>query len=107
MESIHRKHPYGEAVSIFDFNNEDGKVMVNKEALENLFLREEVKSRKIVVLSIIGAFRKGKSFFLDYVLRYMYANVRVNNHVSSSVFLKTVLKFCFPLFSIRRSKVRR
>lgn len=78
MSSDQLKHPFGQSVSILDFDNETGKVIANKEDIDRLFLRDEVKNRKIVVLSIIGAFRKGKSFFLDYVLRYMYANVRNN-----------------------------
>ncbi|KAG5673109.1 hypothetical protein PVAND_003183 [Polypedilum vanderplanki] len=42
--------------------------------LEALLLHPEVVNRKIVLLSIVGAFRRGKSFFLDYCLRFLYAN---------------------------------
>jgi Guanylate-binding protein, N-terminal domain len=45
---------------------------------ENLFHTLEhpkVKDRKVVIVSIAGAFRKGKSFFMDYCLRFMYSNV--------------------------------
>lgn len=47
----------------------------DKTALEGLLLHPEVRDRKIVSLAILGAFRRGKSFFLDYCLRYLYANV--------------------------------
>ena len=53
----------------------DNRVLFDKTALDAIFLHPEVKTRKIVIVSIIRAFRKGKSFFLDYCLLYMYANV--------------------------------
>ena len=68
-------HKYGNPVNILNFSA-DNKVVFDKTELDKIFLDPEVKTRKIVIVSIIGAFRKGKSFFLDYCLRYMYANVR-------------------------------
>ena len=47
----------------------------DKAALEGLLLHHDVRDRKIVSLAILGAFRRGKSYFLDYCLRYLYANV--------------------------------
>lgn len=47
----------------------------NYSIVDEILLQPEVKDRKVVVLSIIGEHRKGKSFFLDFCLRYMYANV--------------------------------
>lgn len=64
---------YGEPVSVISFKN--SSVEFNKAALDGLLLNPEVRNRKIVVLSIVGAFRKGKSFFLDYCLRFLYGNV--------------------------------
>lgn len=65
---------HGEPLSIIKFN--DTKALeFNKNELESLLLHPEVKDRKVVVLSIVGAFRKGKSYFLDYCLRYLYGNV--------------------------------
>lgn len=56
----------------FDENEE---VIIDVQSLNDTFMHPEVKDRKIVAISIIGAFRKGKSFLMDYALRYMYANV--------------------------------
>ena len=67
------KHNYGKAVSILSFDGR--KMTTNDELRESILLHPEVKDRKIVVVSIIGAFRKGKSFLVDYCLRFMYANV--------------------------------
>jgi atlastin len=51
------------------------KTIIHEEVLRQLILHREVKDRKIVSLSIVGAFRKGKSFLLDYMLRYLYSTV--------------------------------
>lgn len=41
------------------------------EALREILLSDDVRDRKVMVLSVAGAFRKGKSFLLDYLLRYL------------------------------------
>jgi glutamine amidotransferase PdxT len=46
-------------------SNEDNELKVDKEALSGLFLHPEVRDRKPVIVSIVGDFRKGKSFLLD------------------------------------------
>lgn len=67
------KHPYGQQISIHI--SDEKYTDFNFKALETIFLHPEVRNRKIVLLSIVGTYRKGKSFFLDYCLRYLYANV--------------------------------
>lgn len=52
-----------------------GKFIVDNETLDEMFSHPEVRDRKIVAVSIIGAFRKGKSFLMDYALRFMYGHV--------------------------------
>lgn len=49
---------------------------VNYEAIDKIFSNYKIADRKIVAISIAGAARVGKSFFVDYCLRFMYANVR-------------------------------
>lgn len=66
-------HPHGKALNILQFNGD--QIVLNKNELESLLLHSEIKDRKIMILTIVGAFRKGKSFFMDYCLRFMYANV--------------------------------
>ena len=76
-ESSKPKHQYGNPSNILGFEQVGNgtKVIVDNNALDRIFLHPEVKNRKVVIVSIVGAFRKGKSFFMDYCLRFMYANV--------------------------------
>ncbi|KAL7041872.1 hypothetical protein ACKWTF_000934 [Chironomus riparius] len=70
-------HPYGKPVSVFR-TTDNKEVIVEEEELETLFGHPEIQDRKIVIFSTIGAFRGGKSFFLDYCLRFLYAHVSKN-----------------------------
>ena len=45
------------------------------EALQQILLSEEIRDKKVVVVSIAGAFRKGKSFLLDFFVRYLERTV--------------------------------
>jgi atlastin len=67
-------HPHGQPVNVLVFDDSN-QFQVNDGLLERIFLHPEVKNRSVVVFSIVGAFRQGKSFFLDYCLRFLYANV--------------------------------
>lgn len=68
-------HPHGKSVPVLQFSQINDKLLVFTDTLEKMLLHPEVKDRRIVAVSIIGAFRRGKSFVLNYGLRYLYANV--------------------------------
>uniref|UniRef100_A0A0A9X2L0 Atlastin n=1 Tax=Lygus hesperus TaxID=30085 RepID=A0A0A9X2L0_LYGHE len=51
---------------------EESRFELDTAALEKILLHEDVKDRNVVVLSVAGAFRKGKSFILNFFLRYLY-----------------------------------
>ena len=50
---------------------------LDEERLEEILLSPNVRDKKVVVVSVAGAFRKGKSFLLDFFLRYLNAQVNV------------------------------
>ncbi|XP_070505446.1 atlastin-like [Chironomus tepperi] len=66
-------HPYGTPVPVMKFSD-TGEVIVHSENLEKVFSHPEIQDHKIVILSIVGATRGGKSYFLDYCLRFLYAH---------------------------------
>ncbi|XP_026077790.1 atlastin-2-like isoform X1 [Carassius auratus] len=61
------------ALQIVLSDEEQHRFSLDDEALERMLLQERVKDLHAVVLSVAGAFRKGKSFLLDFLLRYMYS----------------------------------
>ncbi|XP_051936593.1 atlastin-2 isoform X2 [Hippocampus zosterae] len=59
-------------VQILRAREEGAGFELDADALEKILLREGVRDLDVVVVSVAGAFRKGKSFLLDFMLRYMY-----------------------------------
>jgi atlastin len=59
----------GQAVQIVSIN--DGKFMLNDSNLSRILLDPSLKNKKIYVVSIVGSFRTGKSFFLSSFLNYI------------------------------------
>lgn len=68
-----------EAIQIFK-STDDHKFELNEEALEKVLLQNDIKELPVAVVSIAGAFRKGKSFMLDFFLRYLKAGVNQHTH---------------------------
>lgn len=60
----------GRAVQIIT-TKEDHIFELDEGALESILLQDHIKDKNVVVVSVAGAFRKGKSFLLDFFLRYM------------------------------------
>ena len=76
MSEITHDHPFGKPISVLKFT-ETKEVVVDQSELDKIFSHDEIQDRKVVILSLIGAFRGGKSFFLDYCLRFLYGHVSV------------------------------
>lgn len=66
----------GEAKTFIELaGSTNGSFEYNDAVLKEILQNSLVKDRKIAIISITGAFRRGKSFLLDYFLRYLYTNV--------------------------------
>jgi len=57
-------------------SDEEHTFELDEIALEKVLLREDIKDLPVAVVSVAGAFRKGKSFLLDFFIRYLRAEVR-------------------------------
>lgn len=63
--------------------NDDHSYTLNETDLKRVLLNKQIKDRSVVVVSVAGAFRKGKSFLLGFYLRYLYAQVVLCHKYSS------------------------
>ncbi|KAL7015609.1 hypothetical protein ACKWTF_016544 [Chironomus riparius] len=74
-------HSYGEAKNAIKFLN--NQIIFEEEQLSEIFLHPDVKDREVAIFAIVGSYRRGKSFFMDYCLRFMYANYRSINFLNN------------------------
>ena len=73
--SINSSSAQGRPIQIIDITKEH-KFELNEEALLSILSNPRAKSKKVCVVSVAGAFRKGKSFLLVFFLRYLGRNGR-------------------------------
>lgn len=53
----------------------DGTLILDEETLRCILTKNEIKNRYVSVISVTGAFRLGKSFLLNFLLRYLRIKV--------------------------------
>ena len=59
----------GRAIQLLE-SRDDNTFGLNEVELTELLMNDEVKDLDVVVVSLVGKFRKGKSFLLDFFLRW-------------------------------------
>lgn len=91
-----------EAIQIVKVNEEAHTFRLSEDDLTSIILQDNIRNRDVVIVSVAGAFRKGKSFLLDFFLRYLYARVSVQIVYLSNFSFNS---FAFR-FSVRPSKCR-
>lgn len=75
---------------------ENHTFVLDEDTLTDVLLQNQIKDRFVVVVSVAGAFRKGKSFLLDFFLRYMYSKVSQKGRHSFSHLSHTVVNAILP-----------
>lgn len=75
------------AIQIID--QVDHSIKLNTEKLELILEHENIRNRHVVVISIAGAFRQGKSFLLNFFLKFLYAQVK-SNEDNSKISFQTI-----------------
>lgn len=68
----------GRALQIVE-PNDDHSFVLKIDALETILNAENIRDRYVVVVSIAGALRQGKSFLLNFFLQYLNARVSFDN----------------------------
>ncbi|KAF4519055.1 hypothetical protein B566_EDAN001641 [Ephemera danica] len=58
------------ALQLVSFN-EEGQAILHLENLQSVLDRDEIRDRRVVAIAVAGSFRRGKSFLLNYFLRYL------------------------------------
>jgi len=63
----------GRPVQIVKINDEDAEhtFTLDEEALQEILNKDEIRDKPVCVVAVAGAFRKGKSFLLNFMLRYL------------------------------------
>lgn len=63
----------GQAIQIITTN--DHVFNLELDEIKRILENDSIKDRNVVVVSIAGAFRQGKSFLLNFFIKYLFAQV--------------------------------
>jgi len=71
VESVPPKEDRPIQVVKIDDESETHNFILDEEALNEILNRDGIRDKPICIISVAGAFRKGKSFLLNFMLRYL------------------------------------
>lgn len=54
---------------------DDHTYQLDEKLLEQILMKDEVRNLPVVVVSVAGAYRGGKSFLLNFFIRYLQSSV--------------------------------
>jgi len=77
MEKAHDTQGEGHAVQIVRANK-DRTFTLDEEALARVLHQDHCKNKPVAIISVTGALRTGKSFLLNFILRYLKKQARVS-----------------------------
>lgn len=63
----------GHPIQIVSINN--NTIQLNRDKLNEILQAEDVKDRHVVVVSTVGMIRTGKSFLMNFFIRFLIAQV--------------------------------
>lgn len=85
-----KSYDSGHAIKILKIKNHTNVYELTE--IKNILEADDIQDRKIVIIAIAGALRKGKSFLLNFFLRYLYAQYR-NQDISDWIGENTPIEF--------------
>ncbi|KAI1703188.1 atlastin-2 [Ditylenchus destructor] len=65
------KHANNGPVCIFQTDDDGNPIQLNKDVLAKILLDDKFADKRVAVISVAGAYRKGKSFLLNFFLRHL------------------------------------
>lgn len=84
-KKLNYKQVTGKPVKIIDFDPESRKIIFYENELRNVFEKNNALNKLICVCSVAGDFRKGKSFLLNYCLRFLKNNNDYLNRLTEEI----------------------
>lgn len=64
----------GESLSLFQKCKTSDQYELNEETLKHVFNQKIPLDLPVCIIAFVGPSRKGKSFLMNYILRYLYSD---------------------------------
>ncbi len=74
---VHHMAHSEKATAVQIVHLEKHSLRVESDIVNRILGNENIKDRHVMIFSIAGPYRKGKSFFLNFALKYLRAQVKM------------------------------